>query len=375
MFLHPSQTSLVCDLRGAVAAEAGMNFGQQLSAPRPRRQHSVRLGFDIYYGGTTATTAATNHVGDKLVDGGSGGGSNTSSRSSFSPAVSDYAGVFEAGFDPAQVRASMNRVVEVDPPEQMEPQSPLGLAGNHHPEDEELEEGPACATGSRRGPLSHLQEINRQQQLHQGGRLVRGATEEESAGEGEEDEEIDFLFEMEGLKEPSVEHFQHHHQQQHMRGRIDNTNNGRGAGGGGGGGGCWSYAAAAAAATTAAAAAAAGVVAAGDNKRGIAGVADRREESRSRGGDGGDMHTLQEQQLDGATTTQVTSYRNNSSSIMPTSPGGASATGKLAAAAAAAASTAGGGCGTALRQPRAIAPRGARCVGGGMYRLRLSTSC
>lgn len=93
-------TFVPCSIRGAVAGEAGMGFGvaaRVLTAPRPKR---VVMPI-VYYDGAPGAYACSPYTGGNAT----GGGATSAANSSV--ASSDYAGVFESGCDPAQVRASL----------------------------------------------------------------------------------------------------------------------------------------------------------------------------------------------------------------------------------------------------------------------------
>lgn len=92
--LRSSPSSLVpCSLRGAVTAEAGMAFGARgLTVPRPKRVVMPIVYYDSGSGGYACSPYATGGIA-----GGNGGGYS----------ATDFAGVFESGCDPAQVRASL----------------------------------------------------------------------------------------------------------------------------------------------------------------------------------------------------------------------------------------------------------------------------
>ncbi|CBN79275.1 hypothetical protein Esi_0196_0035 [Ectocarpus siliculosus] len=98
--LRSSPSSLVCDIRDGWAATSTA----VLSAPRPRRA-SVRLIYPHY----DSPPAAAADDRAAAAGGDDGGSVSSGGRSAFSPAVSDYAGVFEAGFDPAQGVARRGR--------------------------------------------------------------------------------------------------------------------------------------------------------------------------------------------------------------------------------------------------------------------------
>eukprot|EP00752_Nemacystus_decipiens_P010902 g9690.t1 len=308
--LRSSPSSLVCDLRNTLLPAADGGF--QLSAPRPRRA-TVRLGFDIYYAG-----GAENHEPDVGLSGGGGGGGG--GGSAFSPAVSDYAGVFEAG-DPARARESMNTNFLGERPsvsDEDDERAPRGAQ-----EDNDLGGSGHRGRGFL-GDRGHGAETR-------GGAGAPAALDDHDEGGAQGDEdgglEEDFLFEMEGLKD----------ERQQERGmRAAPTG-----GGGGGGSGGWGAAAASAA-----------------SDRGARG---RRGEVVVAGGGGGGG---------AAAPPNFHGTPTYASSLCPPSPSGR---GKGVGAVATGA--AGLGSGTTLRKPRVIAPRGTRCIGGGMYRLRLSTSC
>ncbi|CAM9682092.1 unnamed protein product, partial [Hapterophycus canaliculatus] len=192
--LRSSPSTLVCDLREGWASTS-TTAAVHLSAPRPHRP-SVMFGFDVSYDGVSAGSG----VGADGVGLGGSGGSST--RGAFSPAVSDYAGVFEAGFDPAQVRASMTKkVVEVETAStardsrMAQPRGLGGACGGIGGRGWPDLDGEACAV--ERGPLADGEDD------------YDDGDEEEGDGQGydaigrndQDEEETDFLFEMEGLKE------------------------------------------------------------------------------------------------------------------------------------------------------------------------------
>ena len=305
--LRSSPSSLVCDLRNTLlpAAEGGF----QLSAPRPRRA-TVRLGFDIYYAGADSHPHGE---ADSGLDGGGGGGS------AFSPAVSDFAGVFEAG-DPARARESMNN--------NFVGERPSGLVEERAPREDDIYlGGNNNNNGNRDGGLGGG-EHGAMAGDGAAGPVAVDDDDGEGSVEGDDGglEEDFLLFEMEGLKED----------RQQERGMRAAPN------GGGDGGRTGSEGWGASAIAGAAAAAAASERGAG-GRRGEVGAAPPRI-----------FHGT----------------RTYASSPSPSSPSGEGGTNKVAATGAA-----GVGGGTTLRKPRVIAPRGTRCIGGGMYRLRLSTSC
>lgn len=151
----PSTLVVPCSLRGAVTAEAGMGFApRRLSAPRPKR---VVMPI-MYYADV---------VGASAGGGGTGLGYSPAAGPP-SAAVSDYAGVFEAGCDPAQVRASLHRGSK--PVETSVARAPL----------EEEETTPASSVA-----------------YNHGGRGGGGG----GGGRSVFDDEADCLFPMDGLKD------------------------------------------------------------------------------------------------------------------------------------------------------------------------------
>eukprot|EP00903_Cladosiphon_okamuranus_P016628 g15336.t1 len=324
--LRSSPSSLVCDLRNTLlpAAEGGF----QLSAPRPRRA-SVRLGFDIYYAG-----GADGHYSGE-ADGGTSSGS-----SAFSPTVSDYAGVFEAG-DPARARESMNSFGAAAA---AGARPTTGLVEEQAPRHDDL--GGNRRQGSR---LAAGTEERRRSSAGVDGVVARD-DHEESSPEEEGGLEEDFLFEMEGLKDEE-------------RGMRVSNGGSRTTGGGreGGGGESEGWGASAIAGATAAAAAAA--AAAASNR----GAGSRGEVVGGGAAAPGNFNFHR----------TPTTYASLSPSCAGSSyAGGEKQQQQCVGTASMATGAAGvGGGGTALRKPRVIAPRGTRCIGGGMYRLRLSTSC
>ncbi|CAM9672066.1 unnamed protein product [Ectocarpus sp. 8 AP-2014] len=338
--LRSSPSSLVCDIRDGWAATSTA----VLSAPRPRRA-SVRLIYPHYDSPPAAS------ADDRAAAGGDDYGSVSSGgRSAFSPAVSDYAGVFEAGFDPAQVRASMSKeVVEVGqagaPAAAMAAEEAAALvveerrafaAGGGGARDcREWRDGDDGA-GISRG--QHAAARSSAAALAAGGGVAR--EEEDSSSCCEEEE--DFLFDMEGLKDATIED------------QLEDNNNSNRRDSSGSS--SMRAAAAAAAAdyygysrgggwgtTTAAAAAAVPV------------------EVKGRNG-GASCRGVVPQQQEG-TTARTAAGRG----LSPAAAAGGGATREV--------SYAGFKGAALLRTPRVIAPRGTRCVTGGMYRLRLSTSC
>lgn len=154
----PSTLVVPCSLRGAVTAEAGMGFAPlRLTAPRPKRAVMPVMYYDAVSGSG---------------GGGIGIGSGGQGYSPSTAAVSEYAGVFESGCDPAQVRASLicgsrrsaTRVTQAQ-------------AASPSPLVEEAEAPPA--------PLSLS-----------GGGQPRGC---KGRGRADDDQDVDCLFEMEGL--------------------------------------------------------------------------------------------------------------------------------------------------------------------------------
>lgn len=254
---------------------------RRLSAPRPKR---VVMPI-MYYADVVGTGAG---LGYSPVMGSS------------AAAVSDYAGVFEAGCDPAQVRASLNR----------------GRAP-----------AAAAAAGVEASVVSRapLEEEETTPTQHSTGAYYDHGGRGGGGGASAFDDEADCLFPMDGLKDSVPE----------RAGGVCS--------GGGGGGGC----------TTAAA--------------GAVGL------------DGGDIMSA----AVGKTTTTTTVV------AVAASGGGAKRAlhAPVAAAAPPAASLRGSVAdksavyrGTTpnhhrTRASRVIAAPGRRCVAGGMYRLRLSTSC
>lgn len=306
--LRSSPSSLVCDLRNSLLPAEGAGF--QLSAPRPRRA-SVRLGFDIYYAGGGANGSGESNGGDCGLGGSGGGGA-------FSPAVSDYAGVFEAG-DPARARESMNN---------------NNFGAEHQQQRAAPRAGDDFSDGRYDHRFSQAPAAGVEEEQERGGAVggvAFSGDEDDGSSLAEEDDcggllEEDFLFEMEGLKEE--EQLERQHDGSGMR-VAGNGRSGTSEG--------W----AAAAATSAAAA-----VAVASSSRGTG--------SRVEGGGSG------------------SSPRNFYGTPTYASPGAGAAGGERKRVGGVVAA---GGGGTALRKPRVIAPRGTRCIGGGMYRLRLSTSC
>lgn len=315
--LRSSPSSLVCDLRNTLLPAEG---GFQLSAPRPRRA-SVRLGFDIYYAGADGGEADGGGLG-------SGGGG-----SAFSPAVSDYAGVFEVG-DPARARESMNNNIGG------EPLRPSGLVEERAPRYDDADH---CVGGNGRregGFLAAAAGTGERGAVGGSGAPGAFALDDHGEGDGPEDEgglEEDFLFEMEGLKEAN--------QDEGMRVVPNGSSSGRTGVGGAG----WGAAAAATAAG------------ASFSHRGAGG---RGEAGASSGNALRKVH--------GTPPTHASPSSPSAGEKQHTGTG----RGHVGGGAAVATGAPGvGGGGVALRKPRVMAPRGTRCIGGGMYRLRLSTSC
>lgn len=301
----PSTLVVPCSLRGAVAAEAGMGFAPlRLTAPRPKRAVMPIMYYDVVSGATGSA-------------GGDRGGGDSSGGLGFPPtaaavydlgAVSDYAGVFEAGCDPAKVRASLNRGSHRSSTPVSSPPAPRA-AGPNAPveEDDEPEEDDSAVFHAVAGTASLAE------------------------GRGFEDDDIGCLFKMDGVRDDV------------------RAENGRGSG---------------------------SVHDDGEGMRaseaamyrqqpnpsvmavGAAGRAEGRAAASVAVEAGQGPMPLYSAAAGGAAV---------SSSSTLHAGGGGGAGGKMASVYK--------GTTAQLRTPRVIAPPGRRCVAGGMYRLRLSTSC
>lgn len=162
----PSPLVVPCSLRGAVNTEAGMTFApRRLTAPRPKR---VVMPLIYYHNEVGVPGNGNSSTGN---GGSNGGGHDASAALGSSP--STYAGVFESGGDPAQVRASLNH-------------------------------------GSRRSSATPVHHSKLASQNHHEERVdrdnVQAGTHQLGTGEVRADDgDTDCLFEMDGIKDSAVD--------------------------------------------------------------------------------------------------------------------------------------------------------------------------
>lgn len=162
----PSPLVVPCSLRGAVNTESGMTFApRRLTAPRPKR---VVMPLIYYHNEVGAQGNGNSSTGN----GGSNGGVHDASAA-LGSSPSTYAGVFESGGDPAQVRASLNH-------------------------------------GSRRSSATPVHHSKLASQNNHEERVdhdtAQGGTHQVGAGEARADDgDTDCLFEMDGIKDSAVD--------------------------------------------------------------------------------------------------------------------------------------------------------------------------
>lgn len=305
----------------------------RLSAPRPKRAVMPIMYYDVVAGA----------AGD--------GGAGSVDYSPNTAAVSEYAGVFEAGCDPAQVRASLNRGSRRSATPILEAQASRAVVA-------------APSNGKTTTTAAAALEAERDIATPSVTPCYDDEEEEDGGEEGFDDEDVDCLFQLEGVKDE----------------RYDN-NNRRG-------------------------------VADDDTSKNISSSSSccRSSSNRGRRSEGGGMSAHVRRSTGPSAPIRFAPAPVVACSARPSYVRSSPAPGRrgpdlnsgdagegdrramgmrpragLRAPPAAApekiAPTTGSGPPsvffkpTTLRTPRVIAPPGRRCVSGGMYRLRLSTSC
>lgn len=277
------------------------------------------------------------------------GGAGSVDYSPSTAAVSEYAGVFEAGCDPAQVRASLNR----------------GSRRYATPILEAQASQAVVAAPSNGKTTTRASAIEAEREIATPSVTPCYDDEEQEEGEegGFEDEDVDCLFQLEGVKEERCD-------SNNRRGVVDNgisknissscRSSSSSRGGQSARGGMSAHVGRSAAPSAPIRFAPAPAVACS------ARPSDGRS-SPAPGRRGPDLNSGDAREGDRGT---MMGMRPRAGLRAP-------------AAAAAEKSVPSAGAGppavffkaTTLRTPRVIAPPGRRCVSGGMYRLRLSTSC
>ena len=324
----PSTLVVPCSLRGAVTAEAGMGFAPlRLSAPRPKRAVMPIMYYDVVAGA----------AGD--------GGAGSVDYSPGTAAVSEYAGVFEAGCDPAQVRASLNR----------------GSRRSATPVLEAQASQAVVAAPSNGKTTAGALEAERDIATPSVTPCYDEEEEEGGGGGGFDDEDVGCLFQLEGVKEERYDH-------SNRRGVVDDdigknistscrSSSTRGRQSAGGGMSAHVRRSTAPSAPIRFAPAPA-VACSARPSHGRSSPAPGRLGPDLNSGDAGeaDRRAMGMRPRAGLRAPAAASPEK----IAPTTGAGPPAVFFKP---------------TTLRTPRVIAPPGRRCVSGGMYRLRLSTSC
>ena len=299
----------------------------RLTAPRPKRAVMPIMYYDVVAGAA------------------GGGGAGTVDYSPSTAAVSEYAGVFEAGCDPAQVRASLNRGSRRSATPVLEAQASQAVVAA--PSNRKTTTTGGAAIEAER-------EVAAPSVTRYDDEEGRGREEEEEEEGGFDDEDVDCLFQLEGVKEERYD--------SNNKSVVEETrsNNGFSKRGGQSAGGGMSALVGRSAAPSAPSrfAPTPAVACSARPSRGRASPAPGRRGPDLNSGDAGegDRGAMGMRPRAGLRAPAAAAAAEK---IAPTGAGPSAVFFKA----------------TTLRTPRVIAPPGRRCVSGGMYRLRLSTSC